>query len=143
MRYRDATVLLGGDTVARSTVLRKWLTQAGCSCRVAASYEAACAWLAHDHFDLVLSTYQMADRTAFPLLDWIEGSPSSLIFCAKSGRETRWLPMIEHGERRLDRPPLKSRNLPNALEKMLNARAQRSPAGSKPTAEELEQVGAK
>jgi CheY-like chemotaxis protein len=141
MSYTSPTVLLVGDTAARSTTLRKWLRKMGCSFHVATSYEGACSRLAQTDFDLVLCKYQLADRTAFPLLDWLEGSSSSLIFGAQPSQGSRWLPVIEHGERCLDRRPLRATNLPIALESILNSRARKCSAESKVSAEDLEHVG--
>lgn len=141
MSYTDATILLVGDTAARSTTVRKWLRKTGCTSHVVFSYEEACAWLAQTDFDVVLCKYQLADRTTFPLLDWLEGSSSSLIFCSKSGDRSRWLLVIEHGERRLDGRLLGARSLPSALECILNGRTRKGSAEGKVSAEELENVG--
>ena len=141
MSYQHAAVLLAGDTGARSTILRKWLRKAGCAFQVASSYEDACAWLTRADFDLVLCNYQLVDRTAFPLLDWLEGTRSSLVFCARSGRESTWLPVIERGVRRLDRPALKAANLPSALRNILNGRIRRRSARTKVSTHKLEQIG--
>ena len=141
MNNASAYVLLAGDTPARSTIVRKWLKKTRCSFRVAASYDEACAQLAQSEFDLVLCKYELPDRTAFPLLDWLEGSASSLVFCAKSGRESRWLPMIEHGERCLGRLLLRAANLPGTLDQLSNGRVRRRSMGSGIPAEELDHVG--
>ena len=136
-----AAVLLVGDTPARSTTVRKWLRKTGCSFCVATCYEGARSWLTQTHFDLVLCNYQLVDRTAFPLLDWLEGSSSSLIFCSKRGRESRWLPVIEHGDRRLDRQLLGAKNLTSALESILADRPRQGSGGISVLAKELEYVG--
>jgi hypothetical protein len=78
--------------------------------------------LSQRDFDLVLCQYDLPDRTAFPLLDWLEGSPSTLIF-TRPGRGSRWLPVVERGRRCLDRPLLRTTDLPNALETMLDGLA--------------------
>jgi DNA-binding response OmpR family regulator len=141
MKDKSAAVLLVGETAARSTTVRKWLSKMGCSFCVVTCFEGARSWLTQMHFDLVLCNYQLVDRTAFPLLDWLEGSPSSLIFCSKRGRESRWLPVIEHGERRLDRQLLGARNLTSALESILAGRARQGSGGIRVLEEELEHVG--
>lgn len=128
MSDTGATVLLVGDTAARSATVRKWLSLHRHS-SVAKSH------------DLVLCKYQLADHTAFPLLDWLEGSISSLVLCAKSGRGSRWLPVIERGERRLDRRLLRANNLPCALESILNGRARKCSAASKVSTEHVDRVG--
>jgi CheY-like chemotaxis protein len=115
MNGTSTTVLLAGDTASRSATLRKWLGQRDCHCQFATSFVETCRMLSQREFDLVLCQYDLPDRTAFPLLDWLEGSPSSLIF-ARSGRGRRWLPVVEGGQRRLDRPLLRTIDLPNTLE---------------------------
>jgi CheY-like chemotaxis protein len=113
------TVLLAGETAMRSATLRKWLAQRGCHCQLVTSFEDACRALSQREFDLVLCQYNLPDRTAFPLLDWLEGSPSTLIF-ARSGRGRRWLPIVERGRRCRDRPLLGATELPAALEQILD-----------------------
>src|SRR5579859_3136507 len=119
MNGTPTTVLLAGDTASRSASLRRWLGQRGCHCQFATSFEDACRMLSQRDFDLVLCQYDLPDRTAFPLLDWLEGSPSTLIF-ARSGRGGRWLPVVERGKRCLDRPLLRTTDLPNTLGDILD-----------------------
>src|SRR6201984_3882041 len=107
------TVLLAGDTAARSATLRKWLSRRACHCQFAKSFQDAFRLLSQRKFDLWLCQYELPDRTAFPLLDWLEGSPSTLIFAARSGRSGRWLPVVERGKRCLDRPLVRKSDLPN------------------------------
>jgi CheY-like chemotaxis protein len=125
MSGTHTTVLLAGDTAARSATLRKWLSDRRCHFQCAKSFQDACRVLSQGKFDLVLCQYELPDRTAFPLLDWLEGSPSTLIFAAKSGRSSRWLPVVERGKRCLDRPLLRTADLPNTLGDMLDTRPQR------------------
>ena len=130
MSGTDMTVLMAGDTAARSTTLRKWLSDRRCHLQFAKSFEDACRLLSQSKFDLVLCQYVLPDRTAFPLLDWLEGSPSTLIFAARSGRSSRWLPVVERGKRCLDRPLLRTADLPNALGGMLDDLVHRDVEGS-------------
>jgi CheY-like chemotaxis protein len=143
MSDRCMTVLLVGDTATRSTTVRRWLRKTGSFFQVAESYEGASERLATRDFDLVLCKYQLTDRTAFPLLDWLEGSPSSLVFCAGSRQGSRWLPVIENGERCLDRRLLRAMKLPDALDRILNGRALKSSEENKTSVEDREQVGVK
>jgi DNA-binding NtrC family response regulator len=115
MRKGGRTVLLAGHTVTRSAMLRRQLREWSCQCRFAASFEQACRLLSQEDFDLVLCQYDLPDRTAFPLLDWLEGSTSTLVFCAGSGSGSRWLPVIRHGERYFERAPLSMKDLLNHL----------------------------
>ena len=91
----------------------------------------------------MLCQYDLPDRTAFPLLDWLEGAPSTLIFAARSGRSGRWLPVVERGKRCLDRPLLRTTDLPSALGDMLDGLVGRNVGGNAVSAEDLEQVSIK
>lgn len=91
----------------------------------------------------MLCQYDLPDRTAFPLLDWLEGSPSTLIFAARSGRNSRWLPVVERGQRCLDRPLLRTSDLPNALGEILDGLVDRSMGGSTVSADDLQEVSTK
>ena len=135
------TVLLAGDTATRSATLRKWSRHLDCYWQFAASFQDACRMMSQREFDLVLCQYELPDRTAFPLLDWLEGSRSTLLFSARAGRDSRWLPVIERGKRCLDRPLLQTTDLPNALVNMLDGHADSDSLGHGVSAEELEQVG--
>jgi CheY-like chemotaxis protein len=143
MSDTHTTVLLAGDTAARSATLRKWLSHRRCHCQFARSFQDACRLLSQRKFDLVLCQYELPDRTAFPLLDWLEGSPSTLIFAARSGRSSRWLPVVERGKRCLDRPLLRTTDLPSALGDMLDGLVGRNVGGNAVSAEDLEQVSTK
>lgn len=119
MNGTPTTVLLAGDTASRSATLRRWLGRRGCHCQFATSFAETCRMLSEREFDFVLCQYDLPDRTAFPLLDWLEGSASSLVF-ARSGRGRRWLPVVEGGKRCLDRPLLRTIDLPNTLGNILD-----------------------
>jgi CheY-like chemotaxis protein len=136
------TVLLAGETAMRSATLRKWLAQRGCHCQLVISFEDACRALSQREFDLVLCQYNLPDRTAFPLLDWLEGSSSTLIF-ARCGRGSSWLPIVERGRRCLDRPLLGATELPAALEQILDGSVDRDIERSVTATVNLAQVGAK
>jgi len=137
------TVLLASDTTTRSATLRKCSPHLDCYWQFAASFEDACRLMSQREFDLVLCQYELPDRTAFPLLDWLAGSHSTLLFSARAGRGSRWLPVIERGKRCLNRPSLQSMDLPNVLGKMLDGHAESDSPGSGVSAEEVEYVGTK
>ena len=142
MNSTPTTVLLAGDTAARSATLRKWLCRRGCYCQFATSFQDACRLMSQREFDLVLCQYELPDRTAFPLLDWLEGSRSTLLFSAKAGRSSsRWLPVIERGKRCLDRPLLQTTDLPNALGNMVDGPIGGDAMGTAVSVEDLEVVG--
>ena len=71
MDIEPIMVLLVGESVRRSPQLVQWLERRGCNCRFAPSYRDACNVISGTQFDLVLSQYQLPDRTAFPLLEWL------------------------------------------------------------------------
>jgi signal transduction histidine kinase len=78
MNDTPTTVLLASDAALRSATLRTWLAQRGCQCQLVTSFEEACRELSQREFDLVLCQYNLPDRTAFPLLDWLEGSANAI-----------------------------------------------------------------
>ena len=143
MSATPTTVLLVGDTSARFATLRKWLRNRDCRWQFAPSFRDACGLMSQNEFDLVLCQYDLSDRTAFPLLDWLEGSRSTLLFSAKGRRGSRWLPVIERGERCLNRPLLRTTDLLNALENMVAGPVGSSLKGTPITAENLEPVAVK
>ena len=87
MNGTATNVLLAGDTAMRSPTVRKWLGQRGCHCQLVTSFEDTCRALSQSEFDLLICQYDLPDRTAFPLLDWLEGSPSTLIFAGIGERQ--------------------------------------------------------
>lgn len=126
MNGNPTLVLLAGDLGTPSNMLRTWLTERGCECRFAASFGDACKSLSQAEFDLVLCQYDLPDRTAFPLMDWLEGTRSTMLFCAGSGRDGRWLPVVERGKRCLDQRLLRTFDLPRTLTHILRADGTRS-----------------
>jgi hypothetical protein len=112
MNGTPTAVLLGGDI--RSRTLRKWLDERNCYCKSVTSFQDICTALVQRDFDLVVCQYDLPDRTAFPLLDWLDGSSSTLIF-EGSRRGPRWLPVVERGRRCLDRPLLTTADLTDTL----------------------------
>jgi len=126
MSGRPTTVLLAAGIGKESATLRRWFTRRGWECQFAASFEGACRKLSQAEFDLVLCQYDLPDRTAFPLLDWLLGTRSTLVFSTDCGGDSRWLPVIERGKRCLDRSLLRMPDLPNALASILNGHGMRS-----------------
>jgi CheY-like chemotaxis protein len=112
-------VLLVGDGICRSPRLVQWLADRRCHCEFAASYRDACSVLSRADFDIVLSEYQLPDRTAYPLVDWLVGTAATLFFCARVEGDFLWLKMLEQGERRLDVPVLRSNDVARALSQVL------------------------
>ena len=143
MSSTPTTVLLAGDTTTRSATLRKWSGHLDYRWEFAASFQDACRLMSQREFDLVLCQYELPDRTAFPLLDWLEGSHSTLLFSTRARKGSRWLPVIERGKRCLDRPLLQTKELPNAFGNMLDGNAESDSMGGRVSTGELEQVDAR
>jgi CheY-like chemotaxis protein len=112
-------VLPVGENICHSPRRVQWLRDRGCHCEFAPSYRNACSVLSRSEFDVVLSEYQLPDRTAYPLLDWLVGTPATLLFCARVEDGFLWLKMLERGERCLNAPVLRANDLIPALDQVL------------------------
>jgi len=123
MGMRPKMVLLIGETSRSSIQLMNWLYKQGCQCHFAMSCQEACSLISRTQFDLVLSQYQLRDRTAFPLLDWLAGSPATLFFSTAVEKGCLWLPMLERGERCVGAPLLRSSEFTGALAEVLGVEA--------------------
>lgn len=119
MVRKPITVLLVGATARSSLQLLLWLYKRGCRCHFATTYQDACSLISRTQFDLVLSQYQLPDRTAFPLLDQLAGSPATLFLSAHVEDGCLWLPMLERGQRCVGAPLLRSDDFNEALAKVL------------------------
>jgi CheY-like chemotaxis protein len=113
------TVLLVGETPRSSLALLLWLHERGCRCQFAMSYRGACSLISHTQFDLVLSQYQLPDRTALSLLDWLIGSPATLFLSTVVERGCLWLPMLERGKRCVGAPVVRSNDFKEVLARVL------------------------
>jgi len=132
MVRKPITVLLVGATARSSLQLLLWLYKRGCRCHFATTYQDACSLISRTQFDLVLSQYHLADRTAFPLLDQLAGSPATLFLSAHVEDGCLWLPMLERGQRCVGAPLLRSDDFNEALAKVL---------GIEGRSDEMETVG--
>jgi CheY-like chemotaxis protein len=121
MPSNPVMVLLVGETARSSSNVLEWLERRGSRCQFSRSYGDACELIRSTQFDLVLSEYQLPDRTAFPLLDWLEGSSATLFFSTRVEDGSLWLKMLERGTRCVGAPILRSRDLPKALGTLLAA----------------------
>lgn len=119
MSVKPVMVLLVGETARSSLQLLQWLNRRGCRCQLAQSYRGACDLISSTQFDLVLSDYQLPDRTAFPLLDWLVGSPATLFFSTRVENGSLWLKMLERGKRCVGAPLLRSNDFVEALDKAM------------------------
>jgi CheY-like chemotaxis protein len=120
MTVRPKMVLLVGETTTGFLRLVNWLCNQGCRCHFATSYRDACSLISRTQFDLVLSQYQLPDRTAFPLLARLTGSPTTLFLSTHVESGCLWLPMLERGKRCIGAPVLRSDDLTEALSKALD-----------------------
>jgi CheY-like chemotaxis protein len=121
MRAQSKMVLLVGETAGNPRQLRQWLNALGCNCQCAQSYRDARDLISSMRFDLVLSEYQLQDRTAFPLLDSLAGTSATLFFSTRVEDGSLWLKMLERGKRCVGAPILRSRDLPKALGTLLDS----------------------
>ena len=119
MSIRPIMVLFVGEAPRSSLQLLLWLYERGCRCHFATSYRDACSLIARTKFDLVLSQYQLPDRTAFSLLDLLRGSPATLFFSAIVDSGCLWLLMLERGKRCVGTPGLRPSDFHEALAKLL------------------------
>ena len=120
MEVKPVRVLLVGENARSSLTLLQWLKRRGCRCQSAQSYRDACDLISSTQFDLVLSEYQLPDRTAFPLLDWLLGSPATLFFSTRVEDGSLWLKMLERGARCVGAPVLRSNDFVEALDKAMD-----------------------
>jgi hypothetical protein len=132
MNSRPLMILLVGGAARSSLQLPLWLYEHGCQCHLATSYRDACNLISHTQFDLVLSQYQLPDRTAFSLLDCLIGSPATLFLSTVVESGCLWLPMLERGKKCVGARVLRSSDFSEALAKIL---------GVEGGSEEMETVG--
>lgn len=121
MGINPVMVLLVGEGAENSPQLLQWLKRRGCRCQAAKSCEDACNLVCRTQFDLVLSDYQLADGTAFPLLDRLIGSRVTLFFFAPVARGSLCVEMLDRGQRCIGKPVFQADALTDALARVLNA----------------------
>lgn len=121
MGIEPVKVLLVGEGARNSLGLLQWLSHRGCSCQVAQSCRDACTLVSRMQFDLVLSQYQLPDRTAFPLLDGLAGSPATLFLSTRVESGSLWLKMLERGKGCTGAPALQTSQLFGVLRKVVDA----------------------
>lgn len=126
MRIKPIMVLLVGETARSSSNLLEWLQSRGSCCQFSRSYGEACDLIRSTKFDLVLSEYQLPDRTAFPLLDWLEGSSATLFFSTRVEDGSLWLKMLERGKRCVGAPLVRSIDLTKVIDTLPQAEVEPS-----------------
>ena len=119
MNGKPIMVLVAGESAKSFLQLLLWLYERGCRCHFAASYRDALNLVSSIQFDLVLSQYQLWDRTAFPLIGRLAGSPATLFLSTQVEDGSLWLKMLERGEHCVGAPLLRSNELIAALAKVL------------------------
>jgi hypothetical protein len=63
------------------------------------SVKAACRLISDMKFDFVLSHFELPDRSAYPLLQKLIGSTTSLFFSTRIENDCLWLPTLAKGRR--------------------------------------------
>ena len=121
MSAKPMMVLLVGEGTRNSVQLLQWLDARGSRCQFARSFQDACPLIAPTDFDLVLSEYHLPDRSAFPLLDLLEGSLATLFFCTRVEDGSIWLKMLERGKRCAGVSVTRSNEFANALAAAVDA----------------------
>lgn len=119
MDGKPIMVLVAGETAKSFLQLLLWLYERGCRCHFETSYRDALNLVSSTKFDLVLSEYQLRDRTAFPLIDRLAGSPATLLLSTQVEDGSLWLKMLERGEHCVGAPLVRSNDLIGALKKVL------------------------
>jgi DNA-binding NtrC family response regulator len=114
-------VLLVGQTPGGSAQLSQWLEQRGCRCHFVSSCKEACRLVQRRAFGLVLSHFELPDRSAYPLLERLIGSSTTLFFSTIVEDGCLWLPTLIRGKKwphsRAIRPREFAQTLGDALER--------------------------
>jgi len=92
-------ILLVGETAQSCLQLMHWLERRGCRCHFASSCKDACRLISDMRFDFVLSHFELPDRSAYPLLQKLIGSTTSLFFSTRVENGCLWLPTLAKGRR--------------------------------------------
>lgn len=121
MRDGSISALLVGKQVQGCPELRCWFDSRRLTSEHSASFQEACDRIRQKQFDLIISEYQLPDRTAFPLLSVLAGSPATLFFARALKREFLLLLVVDRGRRCVGNPVVLSRNLHVALDRALHA----------------------
>lgn len=92
-------ILVVGENAENSVQLTQWLERRGCKCRFASSCKEACRLLSHAKFDFVLSHFELPDRSAYPILEKLIGSTTSLFFSTRIENGCLWWPALTKGKK--------------------------------------------
>jgi hypothetical protein len=116
-----ASILLVGRNLQSSPELRDWLDKRKVACERVELYRDAYHCISRGPYELVVSEYQLPDRTALSLTDALAGSPATLFFCRAVTDHFLWLIMLEQGRRCVGYPVVRSHNLHGVLDRVLPA----------------------
>ena len=92
-------ILVVGETAQSSLELTQWLERRGCRCHFASSCKEACRLISGFEFDFVLSHFELPDRTAYPLLEKLIGSATTLFFSTRIENGCVWMPALANGRK--------------------------------------------
>jgi hypothetical protein len=112
-------VLLAGRGFAPGSQFVERLGHSGCSCQVVHSFEELRRALAVREFDFVFSEIALPDGSAYPLLQQLEGSRTTLYFFVGVSDGCWWLPALAVGQRVWGEPALRPPEFARALESLL------------------------
>jgi len=121
MRHNSISVLLVGQNVQRCPELHWWLDNRELRYEYAEFYHDTRSRISRRQFDLLISEYQLPDRTAFPLLDVLAGSPATLFFSRALATDFLWLLMLDRGRRCVGASVVRSSDLHGALDRAWQA----------------------
>jgi hypothetical protein len=100
MDANQTSALLVSESSQGSGLLSSRLRARGCSCsRFASSVMEVWSQLREREFDLALSPLRLRDVTLFPLIDFLEGSRTSLFFFRPVEDGCWWLPALRFGKK--------------------------------------------
>jgi len=118
---RPISVFLIGKNLWGCAELHRWLDNRESRCEYSTRYHDACSRISRMRFDLVFSEYHLPDRSAFPLLDVLAGSPATLFFARALKNDFLWLLMLDRGRRCVGTRVVRSSNIHGVLDGALLA----------------------
>lgn len=128
MGAKTVQVLLVGPTGRGSSQLLQWLGSCECECHFATTCKEACTLISRCAYDLVLSEYDLPDRGAYPLLEQLIGSTSTLFLSTITENGFLWVPALLRGRKwpgaHMLRPGELSEALSNVLKKVRHDKAE-------------------
>jgi len=119
MAETGLTVLFVNAQLRCTPSLMAHLEQRGCICRLATSHEEALRFIRKDRFDLVLSQMSLSGLPSHPLINLLEGSPTTLFFQLHVVDGSWWLPAVRNGQRCLGTAALQNREFMGLLDEVL------------------------